>query len=92
MSSAPLSVLTVWVVALAGAVLVVVFAGADYLTWLPVAMAASVLTALGIQLPIGRREGLVGRLSAGLGGALVILVLTTAVLVIAVPEGSRLVL
>lgn len=91
MSWALRSVLPVWGVAVVGVVLVVVLAGADYLTWLPVAMAACVLTAFGIQLPIGRREGLVGRLSAGVGGALVILVIATAVLVIAVPEGSRLV-
>jgi hypothetical protein len=82
------SVIPVWVIALAGAVVVGVLApktsspGA-YLTWLPIVLAGSVLITFAIQLALQRKEGLVTRLMASLGGALIILAVATAVLALA---------
>jgi hypothetical protein len=81
------SVIPVWVIALAGAIVVGVLApktspGA-YLTWLPIVLAGSVLVTFAIQLALQRKEGLVTRLMASLGGALIILAVATAVLALA---------
>jgi hypothetical protein len=71
------SVIPVWVIALAGAVLVAVFAPRGSATggplaWLPIVLAGSVLVTMAIQLALQRKEGLVVRMMASLGGALVI--------------------
>ena len=84
------SILPIWVLALAGAVVVAIVATADALIWIPVAMSACVVLALVIQIPVGRREGLVGRLSASIGGSFAILVLATLILIVAVPANLRL--
>lgn len=83
------SIAPVWLLALAGAIVVAVVAPRDGLIWLPVVMAACVVVALIIQLPVGRREGLTGRLSAAVVGALVILVLATALLWLVAPGDLR---
>ncbi len=77
------SVLPVWMIALAGAILVGVLAASAALTWLPLVLAGCVLVTFGIQLALHRKEGLVSRMMASLGGALVILAVATAVLAIA---------
>jgi len=83
------SVIPVWVVALAGAVAVGVFAPhgtgtgtgtAASLTWLPIVLAGSVLVTMAIQLALQRKEGLVIRMMASLGGALVICALASGIL------------
>lgn len=79
------SVPPVWLAALAGAVLVAVFAGAEFLTWMPVAAAAVVLLTFVIQLALQRKEGLVARIAASIGGALVVLGVATVVLVLLHP-------
>lgn len=74
------SVIPVWVVALAGAVVVGVFAASAALTWLPIVLAGSVLVTMAIQLALQRKEGLVTRMIASLGGALVICALASGIL------------
>lgn len=79
------SVPPVWLAALAGAILVGVFAGEAFLTWVPVVAAVSVLLTFVIQLSLQRKEGLVNRIIASLGGVLVILAATTVVLILLHP-------
>ena len=74
------SVIPVWVVALAGAVAVGVFSASASLTWLPIVLAGSVLVTMAIQLALQRKEGLVTRMMASLGGALVICALASGIL------------
>lgn len=74
------SVIPVWVVALAGAVAVGLFAASASLSWLPVVLAVSVLLAAAIQLALQRKEGFVTRMMASVGGALVILAIATGIL------------
>ncbi len=79
------SVVPVWVVALAGAIAVAVLAPAETrtsvsLTWLPIVLAGSVLITFAIQLALQRKEGLVIRMMASLGGALVICAVATGIL------------
>ena len=74
-----------WIAALVGAVIVGVFAPAQFLTWIPVVAAAAVLLTFVIQLSLQRKEGLVNRIIASVGGVLVILAVTTVVLVLLHP-------
>lgn len=74
------SVIPVWVAAAVGAVAVAVFAPFSPLIWLPVVMAAAVLLTFAIQLSLARKEALVERIIASLGGAFAILVLATVLI------------
>jgi len=74
------SVIPVWVVALLGVVAVGAFAASRSLTWIPIVLAASVLLTMAIQLALQRKEGLVTRMMASLGGALVICAVATGIL------------
>jgi len=74
------SVIPVWVLALLGAVAVGAFAASLSLTWIPIVLAASVLLTMAIQLALQRKEGLVTRMMASLGGALVICAVATGIL------------
>ncbi|HXR45067.1 MAG TPA: hypothetical protein VN759_09690 [Pseudolysinimonas sp.] len=76
------SVVPVWVLALAGAVIVGVLA-APSLTWLPIVLAVCVLVTFAVQLAVARKEGLVTRMIASIGGAVVIVGLATAILAVA---------
>jgi hypothetical protein len=80
------SVPPVWLAALTGAVLVGVFAGDGFLTWIPVVAAAALLLTFVIQLSLQRKEGLVNRIIASVGGTLVILGATTVVLSLLHPD------
>lgn len=75
------SILPVWLTTLAAAIVVAIAAGSAYLTWLPVVLAGAVLLTSAIQLALRRKEGLVTRMIVSIGGALVILAITSAVLV-----------
>jgi hypothetical protein len=78
------SVVPVWSVAIVGSVLIGLLAPpAQYLNWLPFVLAADVLLTFCIQLAIVQKEGLVDRMMACLGGAIVILGVATVVLGIA---------
>lgn len=85
MSAYSRSVPPVWFAALVGALLVGVFAGAQFLTWIPVVAAAAVLLTFVIQLALQRKEGLVNRIIASVGGVLVILAVATVVLILLYP-------
>jgi hypothetical protein len=75
------SVVPVWLVAIIGSVAIGLFAPpAQYLTWLPFVLAADVILTFCIQLAIVRKEGLVERMMACLGGSIVILGISTLVL------------
>ena len=76
-----------WVGAVVGVVLVVLFSGERYLTWLPVVMALCMLLAFAIQLALGMRAGLVARLGGSAAGALVVLAVATVVLLLVEPDG-----
>jgi hypothetical protein len=81
--------LPVWVLVVAGAVLVGLLATpAEYLTWLPIVLGAAVLLTFSIQLAIVHREGLVTRVMVSVGGSVVILFLATVILgVVALAAG-----
>lgn len=85
MSSRSRSVPPIWIAALAGAVAVGAFAGDRFLTWMPVVAAAAVLLTFVVQLVLQRKEGLVARIIASVGGVLVILGLATIVLIVLHP-------
>ena len=74
-----------WLAALAGAVVVALFAGEDFLTWIPVVAAGAVLLTFLVQLALQRKEGLVNRIIASLGGVLVVLGVATVVLILLHP-------
>ncbi|WP_348004444.1 hypothetical protein [Pseudolysinimonas sp.] len=79
------SVPPVWVAALVGAVLVGIFAGAAFLSWLPVVLAIVVLLTFVIQLSLQRKDGLVNRIIASIGGSLALLAVATVVLLLLNP-------
>jgi hypothetical protein len=74
------TVVPVWILALVGAVAVGLLQTGEPLTWLPVVLAACVLLSFALQLALRRKEGLVTRLTAAIGGALAILAIATGVL------------
>lgn len=65
--------------------LVGVFAGNAFLTWIPVVAAGAVLLTFVIQLSLQRKEGLVNRMIASLGGSVAILAVATVVLILLHP-------
>lgn len=68
----------VWLSALVGAVAVGVFTPpAQHFTWLPLVLAVAVILAFAVQLLLQNKVGLVSRIVMSLGGALVILVVAT---------------
>lgn len=74
-----------WLAALAGAAVVGVLAGDAFLTWIPVVAAVTVLLTFVIQLSLQRKEGLVNRIIASLGGSIAILGGATVVLIVLHP-------
>jgi hypothetical protein len=76
-----MSVVLVWLLTVAGAI-VVGFAtiGDDYFTWLPIVLAVAVVVTFLLQLATRRTEGFVTRGMASIGGSIVILGLATGVL------------
>lgn len=74
------SVVPVWALALAGAVLVAVVAPGRSFEWLPIVMAVCVLVTITIQLGVQRKDGFVTRMIASFAGALVITGVATAAL------------
>ena len=74
-----------WLAVIAGAVLVGVFAGSAFLTWIPVVAGGAVLLTFVIQLSLQRKEGLVNRMIASIGGSVAILAVATVVLILLHP-------
>jgi hypothetical protein len=79
------TILPVWLVTVAAAIVVGVLAGAAYLTWLPIVLAGIVLLTFTIQLTLQRKEETVTRMVFSIGGALVILLAATVVLALVHP-------
>jgi hypothetical protein len=80
------SVVPVWILALVGVVLVAALAAPDdYLDWLPVVLAGSVVATFVIQLALPRKTGFVGRATLSLCGVVILLALATAVLAVVSP-------
>lgn len=74
------TVTPVWLlVALASAGILLFAPHAEHLLWLSVALAASTILTFCIQLGLDRKEGLVNRVMASLGGSLVVLAVATGV-------------
>jgi len=77
------SIVPVWVVAIAGAVLVgTVARPTGIYPWLSIVLAVSVLLTFVIQLALPSKEGLVLRMAASIGGAVILLAVATGVLVL----------
>jgi hypothetical protein len=74
------SVTAVWaLVAVAGVFVLTLAPHAEHLLWLSVTLAAGIILTFSIQLGLDRKEGLVDRVMASLGGSLVLLAVATAV-------------
>ncbi len=74
------TVVPVWVLALAGAIVVAIVSPGSGVIWLPIVMAVCVLVTIAVQLGVQRKEGFVTRLIASFAGALVITGVATALL------------
>lgn len=75
------SVIPVWVLVACGALLTGLLSKPDqYFTWLPIVLASATILSFCIQLALVQKEGLVSRMTASLGGSLIILAVATAVL------------
>jgi hypothetical protein len=78
------SILPVWALAIIGSVVIGVFSmPGQYFVWVPIVFAAAILSAFTIQLAIRRKEGFVTRVMTSTGGALVVLVVSTAIFAVA---------
>ena len=76
------TVLPVWLVSLAGVIVVAVLAPDDFYVWLGVVLAATVILTFAIQLATRRSDGFVTRAMASIGVSLVIVAAATGILAI----------
>ena len=77
------SIIPVWVLVLAAAVVIAVITPSfEYYTWLPVTLGASIIVTFVVQLSLQRKEGFVGRLTLTSVGSLIILSVATLLLTI----------
>jgi hypothetical protein len=75
------SVIPVWVLAIAAAVVIGATSPADErVSWIAISLAAALIVTFIIQLAIRRKEGFVVRVMASVGGAMVVLAIATLVL------------
>jgi hypothetical protein len=75
------SIVPIWVVAIAGAVLVGSIADpSGVYPWLSIFLAVSVLLTFVVQLALPSKEGLVLRMAASIGGAAIVLAVATGIL------------
>ncbi|MFB2596895.1 hypothetical protein ACEXQE_03790 [Herbiconiux sp. P17] len=75
------SVVPVWILTILAVVAVGVFVTpAEFLVFMPVVLGLALLVTFGIQLVVKERKGFVNRVSASVGGAVLILALATVVL------------
>lgn len=75
------SIATVWVVAVVFAVLIGIFAGPEErFAWISLALAGSAIVTLVVQLGTGRVDGYVGRVTASVVGAAIVLAVATGIL------------
>ena len=74
------SVVPVWVLSLASAIVIAVLLPPhQYLTWVAVVLAGAVILTFLIQLGLRRKEGFVVRAMASMGGSAVILAVASGV-------------
>lgn len=72
------SIVPIWVLALALAIIVAVFAPTEGTErWLPVSLAVTAIVAFGVQLGIQRKDGFVFRVMASITGSVVVLGVAT---------------
>lgn len=75
------SIATVWVVAAVFAVLIGIFSSAGQrFAWISLALAGSAIVTLVVQLGTGQVEGYVGRVTASIVGAAIVLAVATGIL------------
>jgi membrane-bound ClpP family serine protease len=75
-------VLPVWLLAVVGAVLVVVFATVTPFAWMLLVFVACVLVSFALQLATQTKDGLVQRISVASTGAFVVVLVATVVLLL----------
>ncbi|MHA6670070.1 hypothetical protein ACX3O0_14510 [Homoserinimonas sp. A447] len=74
------TVTPVWVLLALAAGFILLFAHADaHLLWFSVSLATGIILTFCIQLGLDRKEGLVNRVMASLGGSIVVLAIATGV-------------
>ncbi|KQO63492.1 hypothetical protein [Curtobacterium sp. Leaf261] len=76
------SVLPVWLLAVVGAVLVVVFATEAPFAWMLLVIVACMLVSFALQLATQTKDGLVERISIASTGAFVVVLVATVVLLL----------
>ncbi|MGA1837476.1 hypothetical protein VD659_11145 [Herbiconiux sp. 11R-BC] len=86
------SVVPVWILAVLAVIAVGVFVSpGSYLVFMPVILGLALLVTFGVQMLVPVRKGYVNRVSASLGGTVVILALATVVLApLAFAAGAKL--
>ncbi len=81
MTSRISSAIPVWVAVVVGAVLVAtISAPTGFFKWLSIVLAGAVLLTFAIQLALPSKEGLVIRMMASVGGAVILLAIATAIM------------
>jgi len=74
------SVVPVWVAAIAAAIVIgVVSLAEERTTWLAIALAGAVIATFAIQLAIQRKDGFVVRAIASISGAIIVLAIATGI-------------
>ena len=73
------SIWPIWALAVVGAVVVAILVPVDRTVWLPIVLGACVLASFAVQLGFPTQKGLVDRLFASVGGAVVVLAGATVV-------------
>ena len=86
------SVVPVWMLSILAVIAVGVFVSpGDYLLFLPLVLGLALVVTFGIQLVVPVRKGFVDRVSASLGGAVLVLAIATVVLApLAFSTGAKL--
>ncbi len=76
-----MSIVSVWVLTAAGAIVVGIVSPRDqYFTWIPIVLAGAIILTFCIQLAIQRKEGFVSRVMASIVMSVVILAVATGIL------------
>ena len=76
------TIATVWLLAIVGAILTILFASsATAFSWISLTLAVCILVTLVLQIATGTKEGYVKRVTLSITGAIVILVAATLVVV-----------
>ena len=73
------SIWPIWALALVGSIVVAILVPVDSTVWLPIVLGTCVLASFAVQLGFPTQKGLVDRLFASVGGAIVVLAGATVV-------------